>query len=230
MASLSGWTQWTVAYFSRLFFMNQEIVFDFPSRIKFPKLANSAKDRNLAGTSVHQAFWLGGDAPINLTPMRFDIDFQPDSEDELKLIERFVSLVSFRPQSFCPLIWIEDVWYIPTGGTTWQTSRNLAYDILDYNDPTNDYKPKAYIDGVLQEIITAGDPIDGQVKITIDAESGLITTPVLAAGEFLYFHYPAKFYIDMASIDSEIPDTDDYTVALSLEEHLLTRAYNFSIP
>lgn len=232
MSELSGWQNWSIAYFRKLFLSGKEIVYDFPARIKYPRQGQGNSLTTLAGTSIHQAFWLGGDAPINLMKMPIEIDFSPDSEDEYGTLQRFASLCSFSPQSLFAGIWIEDIWYIPAkvpGQTVWQTSRNLPYDLIDINDPTNDYLPKAFIDDTEQDIIQVGIPGAGEVLVTPDADSFSITTPNLAAGTYLRFYYPPKFYICNANLEEEIPDNDEYNLSLSLEEHLPNRDYNFTV-
>jgi hypothetical protein len=233
MSKLDGWSQWSVAFFQKLFVGNKEIVYDLPGRIRYPRPAIGNSLTNLAGTSIHQAFWLGGDAPINLVKIPFELDFQPDAEEECFALQRFYSLCMFNPQPFFPGVWIDDFWYIParnTGQTAWQTSRNLAYDIVDINDATFDYMPKAFIDDVEQDIIQEGDPVEGEVKVIPDVESSTIILPSTISGTYLRFFYPPKFYICTAELVEEIPDTDEYTLGLSLTEHLPNRNYNFTIP
>jgi len=233
MNNLSGWSQWSVAFFRRLFIGGTEIVYDNPARIRYPREGQANSLTTLAGTSIHQPFWFGGDAPINLMKMPIEIDFQPDAEDECFALQRFGSLCSFSPQSFFAGIWLEDIWYIPAkaaGQTVWQTSRNTAYDLIDINDPTSDYLPKAFIDNIPQDIIQAGDPGAGEVKVLPDIESSSIITPDGIAGTYLRFFYPPKFYICKVSLNEEIPDTDEYVMGLSMEEHLPNRNYNITVP
>lgn len=233
MGRLDGWTNWSIAFFTKLFIDDVEIVYDLPGRIRYPRSGQGVSLTTLAGTSIHQPFWFGGDAPINLMKMSFELDFQPDSEDECLKLQRFASLSSFAPQKFFPGIWHEDAWYIPaqySGQTVWQTSRYLPFDLVDINDPTQDFLPKVFIDNTQQTIIQAGDPGAGEVKILPDVESASIITPVLAAGTYLRIIYPPKFYICKADLNEEIPDTDEYTLGISMEEHLPNRQYNITIP
>lgn len=233
MSILDGWANWSIAHFNKFFFADEELVFDFLINLKYPNVSSGATMRNLAGTNIHQGMWLGGDAPINLSPMEgIDMEFHPDSESETYLIQRMVSLVSLSPQSMFCGIWHEDIWYIPTGAgiTEWQTSRSLPFDLVDIEHVSNDFLPKAFIDNTAQAIITAGSPADGEVYIEPGVESAVIVTPELSAGTYLRLLYPAKIMIGRMEITASVPATDDYRLSISIDEHLPTRSYNFSIP
>lgn len=233
MGQLDGWSNWQVAFFRRYFFGGIETVYDFPTRIRYPRQGQANSITMLSGTSVHQPFWFGGDAPINLSKMNVDIDFQPDAEREYMHLASMSGRCSFSPQSFFCGIWIIDEWYIPaknSGQTSWQTSRNLPYDLVDINDPTNDYLPRAFIDGVEQTIIQSGSPAAGEVKVLPDSETHAIVTPSDIEGTFLKFEYPPKMYICNIDSNEEIPDTDDFRISLTMQEHLITRDYTLTIP
>lgn len=233
MSRLDGWQNWERAFFNRLFFGSDEIVFNLPARISFPKEVTGAVKRNLAGTHLHQSFWLGQDAPINLSPIEsFEIDFQHDSMNEYMKILSLGELCAFEPQDFCPLIWIPDKWYIPAGGagrTTWKLSRSTPYDLININY-LDDYKPIADVDGTLLTLITSGTPGAGEFLIPQSVESDTLTTDDLTGGSILTLWYPAKFLVCGVNVSQEIPDDNVFEMGLSMKEFLPTRQYEFSIP
>jgi hypothetical protein len=232
---LDGWSNWTIAFFRKLQFGNIEITIDRPARIRYPRQGYAATVRTLAGTTIHQPFWLGGDAPINLKPISpIEMDFEPGFESEAKQLAQQSDLCAFSPQAMFAGIWIHDIWYIPAAPdaqTDWQLSRSFPFDIVDINDATNDYLPKVEIDGTAQTIVQTGTPSAGQVLITPDVESHIITLPAKStlSGTFLKLFYPPKIYICQTDINEEIPDNDVYTMGLSMEEHLPNRLYNFAV-
>ena len=231
-----GWTNWEVAFFKKFFFANDEITVDQPNRMRYPRQGAVNNVTTLAGTNIHQPMWLGGDAPINLQALSpIELDFQSTHLGEFRKISRLSGVCAFEPQSFFANIWIEDFWFIPAAPaaqTEWQISRFFPYDLVNINDPTGDYKPVVSIDNVDQTIINSGTPTAGQVKILAGVESHKITLPAastLVGSKYLRLFYTPKMYICSIDTNEEIPDSDDYTMGLTMQEHLPNRRYNFSI-
>jgi hypothetical protein len=227
-----GFSRWDIAFFDKFWVAGVEFVVERPGSMKWRRATRSQSLLTMAGTNIHQGTYLGGDAPVNLAPMEVQCKFSIADKDEAFRLGELLSMGAIAPQDFFPGIWISDVWYIPVRGagqTTWRTSRQLPYDIVDILH-LGDYTPECMIDGVAQTLVTTGTPDAGEFKVEAGVESESIVLPSGISGSYLTLRYPPKMMLTKVELDDDISEENAWEVNMKAEEFLPSRAYAFTVP
>ncbi len=172
-------------------------------------------------TSILQLPYTGSDAPFTMSPARFDMGilfrFQEDASrlrSHARMGLPFVMLVNW------PFI---DGWTLNgglPGQTLWRTSRRLSWGLAGIDHTS--HPPRAWIDGVLQTIITAGSPVAGEVKVPTSQTAGqnyeTIETPADPAGSILELEYWPAWVARFSGATTTIPVANAWNLIGQIED------------
>ena len=198
--------------------------------IDFKRGEGFATALNQAGTWCVQSRSLGGDHPLDLTPVEGSIAIQLKWEEEQQQLRRAAG--KNRPARIYFGDWVEDLWWLfgaEAARTTFRTSRPLPYDLpppvgqADWSA----YSPQAALvasDGTEtpQTVVTSGTPSAGEVMIpdTGGGQYETVTTPAvstLGGAEYLAVYYPAV-YIAVVALAWDYPVPNGLDCGVSLRE------------
>lgn len=231
MGNSDGFSEWDTKFFYDFILDGQAFSVERPAKLTWTRPPTSTTLITLAGTTVKQGTYLGGDAPINVYPASFSLEWSIfDKGEYFKIVETSMK-TAFAAPDFIPAIWIPDLWYIPaasSGQTIWKTSRELPYDTFDITD--SEYTPECYVDGVAQTLVGSSPPSAGEFYVQPSAATTQIELPSGIAGTWLLLRYPARFYIGSMELEDSADEENVWNLSAECEEHIPAKDYTFTVP
>lgn len=194
----------------------------YPRGLTLEAVAGATLLQSLAGNSVQQSVWLGGDMPVNANPLRGRWQFKIATEADY---QRFVNA---EARGVAVELWLDlpavEFWYIPgadAGATTWQTLRRQPWHIAGVTHATR--PPKVLIDDVELTVVTSGPPGVGEVVVANSGGSiGTLTTNAsdTSGATWLELRYHPVLLVAIKNVSREIADFNHIVVSAELVEHL----------
>lgn len=174
--------------------------------------------RTLAGTTIAQDIWVGGDAPLNLRPMNVTMSFSLTKESDFWLFQEAVGYG--RPVQTWLDLPVSDQWYLPAAnGDIFKTSRILPWSISGISHATR--PPAAFIDGVSKTIVTSGTPTTSEIKIPdTGGDFGLVEKASASSGTRLIVRYAPIFLFSYGQLQITYQDTNHIRFNVTVQEHL----------
>lgn len=225
--NLEGYLLWDIHSFDRFLVGGVELVLDHPYQFSCNDASGVAQVEMLTGTTVNQSFYMGGNAPINISPKQMSMSFDFGSKDDLFRICRPLLLAAKSSQGFFPAYWIEEAFHLNSNPTkVFRISRYFPYDVVTQAQ----YPPEVFIDQTQQTIITSGTPASGEVLIPETGDDEL-TLYSGATGTYVYVRYPPMFYLSRCTMNNNIPEEiGTWTATLEATELLANKDYTISTP
>ena len=190
----------------------------YPLGTQFTEPGGTNILRTLAGTTIAQDIWVGGDAPLNLRPMNCTMSFSLAKESDYWLFKEAAGYG--RPLQ----TWFDfpavDQWYLPAGiGDTFKTSRMLPWSISGIDHTSR--PPAAFIDGVSKTIIKTGTPTTSQIKVPeTGGDFGVVEKANASTGTLLKVRYVPIFLLSYGQLQITYQETNHVRFNVAIQEHL----------
>lgn len=226
--NLEGYLMWDIHSFDRFIIRGEELVLDNPFQMRVMQKSDAARIDMITGTSINQGFYLGGNAPIQVRAMAFDMSFDFGAKEDMFKINRIMKLAARASQSFFPAYWIEEVFHIPSNlsSSEFRLSRYFPYATVSKSQ----YMPEVYADETQLTVISTGSPTLTEALIP-NTDSDIITVHEDLDAAYLFVRYPPLFYLNTVEVEVDIPEeVGTWESSVSATEHLANKNYQFTVP